>query len=171
MAEELKLDYLKSDTLDLFRVLTAPLAKPNTQTANTRMTAPLTPGEIGAAVSPNLNMDGKEVVNQVGNNFPTRGMEPEDKAKLNLLATTLMPKAAADAKFYADKAKQVMNHAVTIHEAQIGHKAAALDADLRIKGAEVKHLGAVQNWQTKTVSLVDESREKYAGIQLAASCL
>lgn len=157
--------------MDVFSSLSSAITKPNTKTANTQMRAPLAPGEIGAAINPELLQDAKEIVGQVGNHFPMRGLEPEKKAQLNLLAGKLMPKAAADARFYTEKAGQIMESAADLHTSQVKHKANAFRADLQMKKADVDHLGAVQGWQEKTLSLVEQARYAHAGIQLAANCL
>lgn len=166
-------DVISNDgNLDIFNSMVQMVPKPVTKTANTSVNAPFAPGEIGTAINPLVDDGAKQVVRQVGNFHPgVHGLEPERKAQLNLLAETIMPKAEADAKFYTDKAGKIMSHAANIHESQVQHKANAFRSDLKVKAADVKHLGAIQDWQQQTVSLVNQAREKHAGIQMAANCL
>jgi hypothetical protein len=158
-------------SVDIFQVFTGNIQRPNTRTENTQATGyNLEPGTIGTAVNANLDMEPKQVINRLSNTFPTKGMQPEQKAQMNL-AAKLSGQAAEDAKFYTQKADVIAGNMAKVHTHQTEHKANMFKHDLTVKGADVKYMGAVQHWQTETIGLLNQAREKHAGIQLAASCL
>lgn len=140
------------------------------QTQNTMIQSPVAPGTIGIALDPTLNEQPKQVLARLAREFPVNGMEPEQKAQMNM-AAKLSAKAAADAKFFTTKADDIGGSIATIHAAQVEHKGNMMAHDLTVKAADVKHMSQIEGWQNKTVSLVEAAREKHAGIQLLHACL
>lgn len=159
-----------TSAFNIFEGLTQTIRPANTRSANTQMAAPFDPGAIGSAMSAQLNTAPKEVIHQLSERFPVNGMQPEEKAKMNL-AAKLSGMAAADAKFYTTKANEIGGNMAEVYDQQVEHKANMFKHDLKLKKSDVKHLGSVEHWQTETVSLLSQARQRHAGIQLAASCL
>lgn len=157
-------------TLDLFKQMNLAIQKPETQTKNTLIQSPVAPGTIGIALDPTLNDQPKQVLARLAREFPVNGLEPEQRAQLNM-AAKLSAKAAQDAKFFATRADDIGGSMATIHTAQIEHKGNMMGHDLTVKAADVKHLGQIEHWQSKTLSLVEAAREKHAGIQLLQAAL
>lgn len=157
-------------TLDLFEKLSLAVQKPETKSANTTMLNPIAPAGIGIALDPTLNDMPKQTLAKLGKEFPVNGLEPEQRAQLNM-AAKLSAKAASDAEFYADRANQIGGSMARIHTQQVKHKGHMMQHDLTIKTADVTHMGNIEGWQAKTFSLLDKAREKHAGIQLLQAAI
>ena len=156
--------------LDLFERMSQAITKPETKSANTLITSPIAPSGIGIALDPNLDNRAKQVLTRLGQEFPAAGLEPEQRAQLNM-AAKLSNKAADDAEFYVGKANSIGGAMARIHTANVAHKGNMMTHDLKVKAANVRHIGQIEHWQSETVSLVDKAREKHAGIQLVQMAL
>lgn len=151
--------------LDLFERMAQAIAKPDTRSAQTLITSPIAPNGIGIALDPDLDSRAKQTLTRLGQEFPAAGLEPEQRAQLNM-AAKLSNKAAEDAEFYVGKANSIGGAMARIHSANVAHKGNMMTHDLKVKAADVRHIGQIEHWQSETVSLVEKAREKHAGIQL-----
>jgi hypothetical protein len=156
--------------LDLFERMSIAIAKPETKTDHTQILSPVAPGGIGLAIDPRLDGRAKTVAARLAREFPAEGLEPEQRAQLNM-AVKLAGKAAEDSEFYADRADKVSGSMARIHTANVRHLGNAMQHDLKFKAADVTHMGNIESWQAATLSLVEKAREKHAGIQLLQMAL
>lgn len=158
------------DVLDLINRSNSAVNKPETKTDQTNFNLALTPGGIGTIIDPRLNPEPKAIVHRLSQEFPVNGLEPEQRAALNM-AAKLADKAATDAKFFGEKADSIGGSMATIHVAQTDNKANMLKHDLTMKQADTKLIGKVEEWHSKTFSLLDQAREKHAGINLLQAAI
>ena len=156
--------------LDLFERMSLAIQKPETKTGNTQILSPIAPGDIGLAIDPNLDPRAKAVAARLAREFPAEGLEPEQRAQLNM-AVKLSGKAAEDSEFYTDRADKVSGSMARIHTANVRHLGNAMKHDLKFKSADVAHMGNIEGWQAATLTLVEQAREKHAGIQLLQMAL
>ena len=156
--------------LDLFTRMSMAIAKPETKTDHTQILSPIAPGGIGLAIDPRLDGRAKAVAARLAHEFPAEGLEPEQRAQLNL-AVKLAGKAAEDSEFYADRADKVSGSMARIHTANVRHLGNSMRHDLKFKAADVAHMGNIEGWQAQTLTLVEQAREKHAGIQLLQMAL
>jgi hypothetical protein len=140
--------------LDLFERMSIAIAKPETKTDHTQILSPVA----------------QTVAARLAREFPAEGLEPEQRAQLNM-AVKLAGKAAEDSEFYADRADKVSGSMARIHTANVRHLGNAMQHDLKFKAADVTHMGNIESWQAATLSLVEKAREKHAGIQLLQMAL
>lgn len=161
------------NAIDLINRLNQAVEKPETRTEHTTLNLPMMPGGIGTIIDPRLNAEPKAIVHRLSQDFPIHGLEPEQRAALNM-AAKLAEKAAEDSQFYTKKADAIGGSMAKIHVAQTENKANMLEHDLTMKQADVKLLGSVETWQSKTMSLLEtarEKREKHAGINLLQAAI
>lgn len=155
---------------DFLDRIAAAAAKPQTESENTKMTIPIAPAGIGIAINPALQAEPKQIMTRLATEFPVDGLEPEQRAQLRM-AAKLTNKAAEDAEFYTKQADSIGGSMARIHTANVNHLGNFMQHDLKVKAADVEHIGNLESWQEKTLTLLEKARERHAGIRMLQACI